>query len=144
MAKSTEHIGKVVDLKGELYDYTQGADLVTWCNLNGMNAYSYCQACDKEGNPHTFYEINGEFDITEFPNVMTKAEANTLIRSWFVPEYEVKHQEYFKRWLDFKLTLAHLEHIATLTDGQAILAYLSEQGCHFIKMSEFNGPQFEV
>lgn len=144
MTKTTEHIGKVAVIRGNLSDFVGDSDLMTWLRLNGFKDVAPLQACDSSGVYCTFIEIAGEIDSDVFSEIMTKAEANALIRSWFTPEYTVVRREYFERYLDMHLTSAQLDHIDTLESTQDIYAYLLEQGFKFIRVTTFDGPQFDI
>lgn len=142
--KTAEHIGKVAYMKGGFIpDFIGGGSNEDFANA-GLTPIGLIQTTDCDGVNVNFAEIIGEVDPSMFTAIMTKEAANTLIRSWFVPEYEVTRDEYFKRYLDFYLTPAHLQHIATLSKYQDILAYLLSEGFKFIKATEFTGPQFDV
>lgn len=141
--KTTEYVGKVAHMDRSLYEVLGGGSFEHFANA-GLTHQHLAQVNDKNGNLHSFAIIVGEIETDMFASIMTKEEANELIRSWFVPEYQVIREEYFNRYLDFHLTPARLDHIATLKTNQDILAYLVAEGFKFIKMSEFEGPQFPL
>lgn len=143
MAKTTEHIGKIahmVGMLGEFLGNCSNSDM----EEAGLSPYGFIQRVSPDGKHHNFFIIAGECDPERFTEIITKEEANALIRSWFTPEYEVFHHEYFDRYLDMHLTAAHLDHISTLENTSDIYAYLVSEGFKFIKMSEFDGPQFDI
>lgn len=146
MANTTEFIGKIahivtnnlMEILGPSGDYGS-------VGLKGGPGYAI-QAFDNDGMMHTFATIIGECDPDLFFEITTKEAANALVRSWFVPEYVVKFEElgFFKRYLDMHLTAAQLDHIDTLESVQDIYAYLLSEGFKFIRVTTFDGPQFDI
>lgn len=145
MAKTTEFIGKVARMCGnDITKFLGPSCSFSEAGLSSINGVDLIQVNDNENTLNTFAVIIGECDPDMFTSILTKEEVNELIRSWFTPEYMVTHDSYFKRYLDFHMTPTRLDHIDTLEDDQAILAYLKSEGFKFIRVTTFDGPQFDI
>lgn len=142
--KTTEHIGKVAYMEGNLSDFIgasadfAAAGLTHVGMIQGMTEDTYM--------PYTFAIIVGECDPDIFTAVMTKAEANEKILSFFKPRYVMGCE-----WLFGYLLESFIEAKPTVLDGinddwseQEILAHLKENGMKLIRQTKYDGPLFEV
>lgn len=144
MAKTTEHIGKVAYMLGNMTEFFPGgtndfeAAGITWQGMVQIN--------NPNGTLASFAPITGEVEPSMFTAIMTKEEANALIKSWFVPEIcltcsNFYFQEYVRRFVPDSV-------FATMGEGwtdQQILKHLADsKTCKFITMTEYEGPLFDT
>lgn len=144
MERTTEHIGKVAHMAGNLQDFIGGGSASNFGNA-GITYIGAVQIGDSNGITHTFAEIIGDCDPDQFTEILTKAEANEKILSYFVPTITITvsddfFYEYVRRFVPDEL-FASLPADATDID---ILTAMKNAGHKFITMTEYEGPLFPI
>lgn len=142
--KTTEHIGKVAYMEGNLSDFIgpsadfAAAGLTHVGMIQGITEDTYMS--------YTFAIIVGECNPDIFTAVMTKAEANEKILSFFKPRYARGCEWLFNHLLE-KFIESEPEVLTTIEDDwseQDILAHLKANGMKLIRQTKYDGPLFEV